>query len=177
MATKKGRGRPPKGPSPKDILQDEHIPVNQIFSEEELEIYNNLINTYMKDIEEDELSSNDMDDIMNLAINRVLEFRLLKESKEGTNHLNVATAIEKLRKHSTTIKENLSFRRKDRIDPDRYKGFSIVDLVAEFEDSERDKRLEQEKKLRAEEKKILEKRKKDGYVGNKDDRDRSVREE
>lgn len=175
MTVRNKGGRPKKPLSPKELLVKDHLPIDQLFNEEEFKIYKKLVTIYLKDLDQDELNSNDMDDIMNLAINRVMEFRLLKESKDEIgNHLNVSNAIEKLRKHTTTIKENLSVRRKDRIDPDKYKGFSIVDLVAAYDEEQSDKLAERERKLRAEEKVILDKRK--DYQGNKDDKDRSVRD-
>jgi len=165
-------GRPKKVPKPNELIRD-HLPVEDVFNDKELEIYNKLVDVYLKDFEEDELNSNDMDDIINLAINRVLEFRLLKESKENvTEHLNVSASVEKLRKHNSTIKESLFARRKDRIDPNKYKGYSIVDLVASF-DEERNKKLqEKENELIKEEKEILKKRK--DYKGNRDDKDRDI---
>lgn len=175
MTKKKSPGRPKKAPGPKDILTN-HIPVTDIFNEDELEIYNKLVDIYLKDIDDDDdFSSNDMDDIINLAINRVMEFRLLKESKNDvSNHLNASSAIERLRKHSNTIKESLSFRRKDRIDPDKYKGYTIADLVAAYDEEKAKVRSEREEKFREEEKKILEKRK--NYSGNKDDKDRAIKQ-
>lgn len=167
-------GRPKKVPKPGELIRS-HLPVEEVFKEQELDIYNKLVDVYLKDFDEDELNSNDMDDIINLAINRVLEFRLLKESKDNvTDHLNVSASIEKLRKHNNTIKESLFTRRKDRIDPNQYKGYSIVDLVASY-DEERSKKLqEHEAELQKEEREILKKRK--DYKGNKDDKDRDARE-
>jgi hypothetical protein len=166
----RGPGRPKKIPKPSDLIRD-HLPVEDIFDEKELEIYNKLVDIYLKDFEDEDLNSNDMDDIINLALNRVMEFRLLKESKgSASEHINVSASIEKLRKHNAVIKDNLFARRKDRIDPNKYKGYSIIDLVASF-DEERAKQLNaREAKLQEEEKEILKKRK--DYKGNKDDKDR-----
>ena len=176
MAGKKGRSGRPKTPtSPKDILK-KLLPINELFNEDELAIYNNLLEVYMYDFDDDDLSANDMDDIMNLAINRVMEFRLLKGSKDNiTNHLDTSSAIEKIRKHSNSIKENLSTRRKDRVDPNKYDDFTIVDLAVAFDDEKKKTLRENEGKLLAEEKAFLEKRK--SYAGNKDDKDRFVKDD
>lgn len=173
--SKKSVGRPKKGPGPKDIIRD-HIPVTEIFNEDELDIYNKLVDIYLKDLDDDDFSANDMDDVINLAINRVMEFRLLKESKDNVgNHLNASSAIERLRKHSNTIKENLSFRRKDRIDPNKYKGFTMADLVATYDEEKSKQFYERDEEFKKKEAEIVEKRK--NFSGNKDDKDREVRQD
>lgn len=173
--SKRPVGRPKKGPGPKDIIRD-HIPVDDIFNEDELDIYNKLVDIYLKDLDDDDFSANDMDDVINLAINRVMEFRLLKESKDNVgNHLNASSAIERLRKHSNTIKESLSFRRKDRIDPNKYKGFTMADLVAAYDEEKSKQFEERDKEFRKQEAEILEKRKE--YSGNKDDKDRAIKQD
>lgn len=138
-------GRPKKPPAPKKMLK-EIIPVKNIFSDEELEIYNSLVDIYMDDFENDNLTSVDIDDIMVLATNKVLEIRLLTSSKGNVDkHLDISNSIEKLRKQTEKIKENLSARRKDRINPNEYKGFSIVDLAVAFD---QDKRSQMEAKAK-----------------------------
>lgn len=145
-------GRPKSPPKARELLKN-IIPVEDMFSETELGIYNNLVDVYLKDFDEDDLTSSDIDDLMNLSVNKVLEVRLLSSSKNNSNdHLNISTSLEKLRKHSDKIKENLASRRKDRIDPNEFKGFSIVDLTVAFDDAKklkleqkaRDMKLEQE---------------------------------
>ena len=166
-------GRPKKVPKPNELIRS-HLPVDEVFDEKELATYNKLVDVYLKDFDDEELNSNDMDDIINLAINRVMEFRLLKESKGNvTEHVNVSAAIEKLRKHNAIIKENLFARRKDRIDPNKYKGYSIVDLVASFDEERMRKLREREDKLQKEERDIMKKRK--DYKGNRDDKDREIK--
>jgi hypothetical protein len=109
-----------------------------------------------------------MDDILDLAKNRVLEFRLLRETKGNPEkQLDVAATIEKLSKKNEKIKESLSFRRKDRINPNEFKGFSIVDLAVAFDQAKKFKLQEKVLKLKEEEKEALEKRK--DYKGNKED--------
>ncbi len=67
------------------------------------------------------------------------------------------------------LKESLLTRRKDRVDPNQYKGFSIVDLAVAFDMDRRMLLEEKAKKLRAESQRILDSR--EGYIGNKGDRD------
>lgn len=162
-----GPGRPKNPPSHKEVLKS-IIPINDIFDDDEVRIYESLVDIYLQDFDEGDLTSSDMDDIMSMAMNRVLEIRLLKSSKcDTTKHLDVSTAVEKLRKQTEKIKENLSSRRRDRINPNEFKGFSIVDLAVAF-DSDRKKVLEEkDKQLRVEEEAVKEKRK--GYHGNRYD--------
>jgi len=47
-----------------------------------------------------------------------------------------------LRKQNEKIKDNLLSRRKDRINPHEYKGFSIVDLAVAFEQKKKKELLE-----------------------------------
>ena len=171
MAGVKGRSGRKGKPSPKKLLKSV-VPVNDLYTDEELKLYNNLIDVYLLDFDEDELTSSDMDDIIDLAKNRVIEIRLLKTSKESPDRqIDISAALDKLRKQNDKIKENLSSRRKDRIDPNKYKGFSIVDLAVAFDDERKFKLQEKTQKLLEKEKAILEERKKKNYVGNRFDKD------
>lgn len=160
-------GRPKNPPSHKEILK-KLIPINDIFADDEVEIYEALVDIYLQDFDEGDLTSSDMDDIMSMAMNRVLEVRLLKDSKGSIDkQLDISASIEKLRKQTDKLKENLSSRRRDRLDPNEFKGFSIVDLASAF-DQERKKELEEKtNRLKEEEEKVLEKRK--DYHGNRYD--------
>lgn len=166
--SKKGKvGRPKKAPSPEKMLKD-ILPVEDIFEEDELKMYRELVKVYMADFDAEDLTSSDMDDILDLAKNRVLEFRLLRETKGNPDkQLDVAATIEKLSKKNEKIKESLSFRRKDRINPNEFKGFSIVDLAVAFDMEKKAKLQNKISKLKAEEKVALEERK--NYKGNKYD--------
>lgn len=171
----KGPGRPKNPPSHREVLKS-IIPIKDIFKEEEMKIYESLVDVYLKDFDEGDLTSTDMDDIMSMAMNRVLEFRLLKTSKEdASKHLDVSTAIEKLRKQTEKIKENLSSRRRDRINPNEFKGFSIVDLAVAF-DSDRKKVLEEKaEQLKTEE--VLVKKARGDYTGNRYDVEKEMEED
>jgi hypothetical protein len=169
--TKRGRGRPPKAPDFRTMLADS-VPSADIFDEGEKKMYENLVNIYLKDFDEDQLTANDMDDIMSISMNRVLEFRLLKASKKDpSKQIDASTAIERLRKQTDKLKESLGSRRKDRIDPRKFSGFSIVDLAVNF-DAEKKKALYgRDTSYRSEEDTLSNS---DLMVGNKDDEDAGV---
>jgi hypothetical protein len=168
------RGRPKNPPKFKELLA-RYIPANDIFEEDEERMYEGLVGIYLKDFEEEQLTANDMDDIMSIAMNRVLEIRLLKSSKGDANmQIDASAAIEKLRKQTEKLKDNLAARRKDRIDPKKYSGFSIVDLAVAFDLDKKEAAYERAAKMRAEEEKIS---KSDLLTGNRNDEDASVVEE
>jgi len=162
-------GRPKNPPTPKKMLK-EVLPIDLIFEEDEVELYNQLVGVYLEDFDADDLTSSDMDDILDLAKNRVLEFRLLKGSKGNVEvQLDTAAAIEKLGKKNEKIKESLSTRRKDRVNPNEFKGFSIVDLAVAFNNEKRVALKEKVDKLKQEEQEMLKQR--EEYSGNRYDAD------
>lgn len=166
-----GSGRPRNTPTPKKMLK-EIFPIGDIFTDDEISMYNDLIDVYLSDFDKDDLTSSDMDDIMDLAKNRILEFRLLKDSKgDSDKQIDVAATIEKMSKKNEKIKESLSSRRKDRINPNEFKGFSIVDLAVAYDQSKKRDLNERVSRLKNEESAILERRK--DYKGNSEDADRS----
>lgn len=168
------RGRPKNPPKFKDMLKD-IIPLKDIFNEDELVIYESLVDIYLADFDPEDMSSGDMDDIMSLAMNRVLEIRLLKTSKDDTDRqLDISASVEKIRKQNDKLRENLSSRRKDRINPNEYKGFSIVDLAVAFDDEKKNKLANKVRSLEEEEKAV--KLKRDSYLGNRNDVDAVRRE-
>lgn len=168
------RGRPKNPPKFKNMLKD-IIPLKDIFDESELPIYESLVDIYLADFDPEDMSSGDMDDIMSLAMNRVLEIRLLKTSKgDPDRQLDISASVEKIRKQNDKLRENLSSRRKDRVNPNEYKGFSIVDLAVAFDNERKTKLADKVRELELEEFKIKEKRK--DYVGNRYDIDAGRRE-
>jgi hypothetical protein len=169
MAEKDVGGRPKNPPPPKKMLKS-ILPVADIFNDEELIMYSDLVDVYLVDFDSDDLTSSDMDDILDLAKNRVLEFRLLRDSKDSIDkQLDVAAAIEKLSKKNEKIKESLSSRRKDRINPNELKGFSIIDLAVAFNNDKKVKLKDRMDKLKIEEVEMLKKR--EDYTGNRYDID------
>lgn len=144
-------GRPKNAPKPRELMK-EVLPIKEMFSEEEIPIYEGLVDIYLKDFDEDDLTSSDVDDIMTLATNKVLEYRLMKSSKgDAEKHADISASLEKLRKQSDKIKDNLSARRKDRLDPNEFKGFSIVDLAVAFDDRKRHSLEEKARQMKDEE--------------------------
>jgi len=163
-----GSGRPKKTVIRKVIR--EVIPVDDIFNDTELTMYNELLNVYLSDFDEEDLTSSDMDDIINLSMNKVLSFRLLSETKDNIDkQLDVAAAMEKLEKRNEKIKESLSTRRRDRINPNELKGFSIVDLAVAFDQDVADAHNKKIQRMRKEEADMLKKRK--DHTGNRYDPD------
>ena len=143
-------GRPKNPPKARELLTGV-IPVPEMFSEDEMPIYTNLIDIYLKDFDEDDLTSGDIDDIMTLASNKIIEVRLMKSSKDkASDHLNYSSSLEKLRKQSDKIKDNLASRRKDRVDLNEFKGFSIIDLAVGFDDAKKLKLELQARKMKEE---------------------------
>jgi len=165
----KKMGRPKNPPKPQEMLK-EVIPIDDIFDETEKKIYYSLVDIYLNDFDKDDLTSSDMDDVMSLATNKVLEIRLLKSSKgDAAKQLDVSNAIEKLRKQTEKIKDNLSSRRKDRINPHEHKGFSIVDLAVAYDQQKKQKFADRVKLNKQEEKEALIEYNK--FEGNKNDID------
>lgn len=169
MKKSKKMGRPKNPPKPQEMLK-EVIPIDDIFDETEKKIYYSLVDIYLNDFDKDDLTSSDMDDVMSLATNKVLEIRLLKSSKgNASKQLDVSNAIEKLRKQTEKIKDNLSSRRKDRINPHEHKGFSIVDLAVAYDQQKKQKFADRVKLNKQEEKEALIEYNK--FEGNKNDID------
>ena len=151
MSTKNSVGRPKAAPTAKKLLK-ELMPVNDLFDDIELVLYNSLVDVFLKDFDEEDLTAGDLDDIMTLAMNKIFEIRLLKTCKDKhTNHLDINKMIETSRKQTDKIKESLASRRKDRVDPNELKGFSIVDLAVAYDSVKRDSLNEKSTKLKTEE--------------------------
>jgi len=156
-----------KKPTIKKLIKD-ILPKEDIFNEYEVKIYDELLDVYLSDFDQDELTSSDMDDIINLAMNKVLSIRLLKDSKGNVDkQLDIAAALEKFDKRNEKIKESLSSRRRDRINPNELQGFSIVDLAVGYDQKVKSAHLDKMDKLRKEEQDLLESRK--AYSGNRYD--------
>jgi hypothetical protein len=156
-----------KLPSKEDeLLVKAFLPDRKVLvSVEEEKTFYVVLNSFIQDFDLDELKSSDIEDIVSLAVNRVLENRLLEVSRNDPNVLlDVSSAIEKLRKHSEKVKGNLASRRADRIDPRNKQNFSIVDLVYAFDDK---KKLELLTKIDAYNKEEVE------FLSEKEERDKS----
>lgn len=125
---------------PRDILGDfaDIVAIEKLMpaldvlaNRKEQEVYYNYINLILQDFDTDDLTASDIDDIITLALNRVIEYRLLKGgAKNPMLILEAAPTIEKFRKFSEKIKSSLASRRVDRIDVKNRPSFSIVDLAS-----------------------------------------------
>ena len=132
---------------PRDILGDfaDIVAIEKLMpaldvlaNRKEQEVYYNYINLILQDFDADDLTASDIDDIITLALNRVIEYRLLKGgAKNPMLILEAAPTIEKFRKFSEKIKSSLASRRVDRIDMKNRPAFSIVDLATSLDDSDK----------------------------------------
>ena len=169
-----GSGPQKPAPKPKKLIRD-LIPIEEIFTDPEASIYRDFVEVYLADFEKEDLTAGDMDDIMDLAKNRVIEFRLLKTSRDDADRqVDISAALEKIRKENKVLKENLATRRKDRINPNELKGFSIVDLAVAFDEEKKIKLQKQIRKNRVEEEAILKSR--EEYSGNRYDAETEITE-
>ena len=168
---KRPRGRPKNPPKFREVLEG-LIPASDIFEPEELEMYQGLVNIYLQDFDESQLTANDFDDIMSIATNRVLEIRLLKTSRNKAEmQIDASLAVERIRKQTEKLKENLASRRKDRIDPKKFSGFSIADLALAYDKDKKEAMFKRAEKLQKGEEKVL---KSKLLVGNRNDEDADV---
>lgn len=168
MAGNSNSGRPKNPPKARELLKNV-IPIKEMFNDDEIIIYESLIDIYLKDFDEDDLTSSDIDDLMTLATNKIMEIRILTDSKGSPEkQLDISNAIEKLRKQGDKIKENLSARRKDRIDPNEFKGFSIIDLAIAFDDIKKVEMELRARKLKKEQDELVDKL---NSCGNRNDID------
>jgi hypothetical protein len=139
---------------PRDIFSDDvgidtielMMPAREVLVDrQEQLVYYNTINLFLQDFPADGLSFSDLDDVITLAINRVLEQRLLSASTKSPKMLlEAAPSLEKFRKHSDKIKQNLASRRVDRIDLKNKPTMSVAELGA-YLDAEN--KLDFEKRL------------------------------
>jgi hypothetical protein len=116
------------------------VPMREVVnSADEEDLFFGIMKRFVSDIPKGELNSFDLDDICNLALNRVLEVRLLKAAKESPKMiLDAASTIERFRKNSEKLKANLASRRTDRVDTKNKQSFSIVDLAVGFDEKKRE---------------------------------------
>lgn len=161
--------------NPHDVLENPHtidiidkmMPAKEVLSDrKEQEVYYNYIKLILKDFNDAELTSSDLDDIVTLALNKIIEYRILKKaSKNPLLLLEASSTLEKFRKFSERIKSGLASRRIDRIDVKNKPTFSIVDLAAEIDEenkNEFDRRIKEMEETR--ETYVPPRRNEDGYI-------------
>lgn len=141
------------------------LPPRKVFrNENEEKSFYIVINSFLQDFDFGELSASDIEDVVSLALNRVMEERLwVASSGDVENVLEISQALDRIRKHTAKLKENLSSRRQDRIDPRSKQNYSIVDIVMAFDDKKKSE-FEQRMNLIENEKNEFnaEKKKRDG---------------
>jgi len=151
---------------------DKIVPAVDILeSRQEQENYYNYIKLILDDFDVEELTGSDIDDILTLAVNRVIENRLLKASKGKTARvLDISNAIDRFKKVSEKIKGGLASRRVDRVDLKTRPAFSIVDLAVELDQQDRADFDERIKKMEQERDRYLPpKRDEKGFIVRDDD--------
>ncbi len=127
------------------------LPNRKVFFDgDEEESFYRVLNIFLKDFDPTELKASDIEDIISLAKNKILEDRLLDTGGNKESLLDVSASVDKLRKHSDKVKENLASRRSDRIDPRNKQNFSIVDLVQAFDEKRKNELEERLAKMEAE---------------------------
>lgn len=153
-----------------DILAIEKLmpALDVLANRKEQEVYYNYINLILKDFDVEDLTASDIDDIITLALNRVIEYRLLKGgAKNPMLILEAAPTIEKFRKFSEKIKGSLASRRVDRIDVKNRPAFSVVNLAATLDENDK---ADYEQRIKDLETKadnyVAPKRDEEGYVIN-----------
>jgi len=129
-------------------LEEHHIelivPMREALADEgEEKLFFGIVKQVVCDFPPGELSTLDVDDICNLALNKILELRLLKLAKKSPKMvLDAASSIERFRKNSEKLKMALAARRMDRVDTKNKQSYSIVDLAVAFNEDKK-KRLEE----------------------------------
>jgi hypothetical protein len=153
----------------------ETIPLDSIFEDQEVDVFKDLLETYLKDFEEEELSALDIDDIISLAMNRVQEVRLLQYGKETPSKMiDASQSIERLRKNTEKLKDSLAARRKDRVKNFGRDGMSVVDLVVMYEKNRKEMMEEKTSALLREEEAFINQR---VDSGNRADPDAQILDE
>lgn len=150
-------------------LIDAVFPTYQTLNKKEMVVFNNISAAYLKDFENEELSYSDMDDVFSLAMNKILELRLLKLNKKRPKALSdLFVPLEKIKKQSDKLKESLSNTRKDRKKRALKTGVSILDLAATFDEEMEKKLKDKEEKLLKDEKEFLKNRADSGNFNDVD---------
>lgn len=145
------------------------FPTYQTLDKKEQITFNNISAAYLKDFENEELSYSDMDDVFSLALNKILELRLLKKAKKKPNLLSdTFVSLEKLKKQNDKLKESLANTRKERKKHSLKAGVSILDLAASFDEERKEALEKKEKELLKGEREFIKHR---VFKGNEDDVD------
>lgn len=133
------------------------LPTDDVFSPKEKERYLGFMRLYMNQFGKDTvLSISDIDDIAQLCMNRIMETRLQVKVKKGDKEIpDITSALDKFKKDTVKLKEQLAANRSVRIDPRAARDVTVLDVLYEH-DSEASDAHENEimERLQEEEKKV-----------------------
>jgi len=123
----------------------------------EKQMYFKLVDAYIGDFLSDELTFSDIDSILELIFNRVMQMRLIKQSKGQTRATNEnAKLMIDLGKQISTVKKDLSSTRSERLKRKGAGGFTILDLVAMTDESKQMKKIKKLEEMAKEDRKYEE---------------------
>lgn len=114
------------------------IPERGVFTAEEKRRFTGIVVQYLSDFKNEEPTASDADDIFEIAKSDILEMRILKATKNDPAamiHSNLA--LEKIYKRKQSAKENLAARRTDRKDDRTSRDITIVDLVVNYDNEQK----------------------------------------
>ena len=144
------------------------IPQRDVFTPGEKKRFTGIVVQYLADFKNEEPTATDADDIFEIAKSDILEMRILKATKSDPAAMIASNqALEKIYKRKQTAKENLATRRIDRKDDRASRDVTIVDLVVNYDNYQKQKEKERVAELFAEEerttKRLSEVLEDDGY--------------
>lgn len=139
------------------------IPDRSIFTASERRRFTGIVVQYLSDFKNEEPTASDADDIFDIAKADIQEMRILKATKDDPAALiHSNQALEKTYKRKQSAKENLASRRTDRKDDRHSRETSIVDLVVNYDNEQRqldklrvERLLEENKKTNEKLKKVI----------------------
>jgi hypothetical protein len=134
------------------------IPERGVFTTEEKRRFTGIVVQYLSDFKNEEPTASDADDIFEIAKADILEGRILKATKNDPAALiHSNQALEKIYKRKQSAKENLAARRTDRKDDRHARELTIVDLVVNYDNEQKQLERERVEKLLEEHKETSEK--------------------
>ena len=114
------------------------IPDRGVFTAEEKRRFTGIVVQYLTDFKNEEPTAADADDIFEIAKSDILEMRILKATKnDPAAMMHSNRALEKIYKRKQTAKENLAARRTDRKDDRHAREITIVDLVVNYDNEQK----------------------------------------
>ncbi len=114
------------------------IPERDVFTAAEKRRFTGIVVQYLSDFKNEEPTATDADDIFEIAKSDILEMRILKATKnDPAAMIHSNQALEKIYKRKQSAKENLAARRTDRKDDRHSRDITIVDLVVNYDNEQR----------------------------------------